>query len=67
MMILNGMVGQNLKPGYCVVILITKGESDHAIHHVPHGEELTFPWLFPRGVNGLSVDRSKRYVCSEVF
>ena len=29
-MILNGMVGQNLKPGYCVVILIMKGESDHA-------------------------------------
>ena len=24
MMILNGMVGQNLKPGYCVVILIMK-------------------------------------------
>ena len=24
------MVGQNLKPGYCVVILIMKGESDHA-------------------------------------
>ena len=28
MMILNGIVGQNLKPGYCVVILIMKGESD---------------------------------------
>ena len=38
---------------------------DHAIWiaDVPHGEELAFPWLFPRGVNGLSTaDRSKRYV-----
>ena len=32
------------------------------IADVPHGEELAFPWLFPRGVNGLSADRSKRYV-----
>ena len=27
------------------------------LHDVPHGEELAFPWLFPRGVNGLSADR----------
>ena len=33
------------------------------LHDVPHGK-LAFPWLFPRGVNGLSADRSKRYVCS---
>ena len=35
---------------------------DHAtwIADVPHGEELAFPWLFPRGVNGLLADRSKR-------
>ena len=32
------------------------------IADVPHGEELAFPWLFPHGVNGLSADRSKRYV-----
>ena len=37
------------------------------IADVPHGEELAFPWLFPRRVNGLFADRSKRYVCSEVF
>ena len=35
---------------------------DHAtwIADVPHGEELAFPWLFSRGVNGLFADRSKR-------
>ena len=35
---------------------------DHAtwIADVSHGEELAFPWLFPRGVNGLFADRSKR-------
>ena len=49
-------------------ILIMKGESDHATScSTWHGEELAFPWLSPRGVNGLSADRSKRYVCSEVF
>ena len=42
---------------------------DHAtwIADVPHGEELPFPWLFPRGVNGLSADRSKRLSVLKYF
>ena len=33
----------------------------------PHGEELAFPWLFPRGVNGLFADRSKRLSVLKYF
>ena len=42
---------------------------DHAtwIADVPHGEELAFPWLFPRGVTGLFADRSKRLSVLKYF
>ena len=42
---------------------------DHAtwIADVPHGEELAFPWLFPRGVNCLFADRSKRLSVLKYF
>ena len=37
------------------------------LHDVPHGKIGISVALFPHGVNGLYADRSKHYVCSEVF